>query len=144
MFYVATLDTVVHLKEINSYWKSATSDNHDAVRTQIISHVVEAIDGYLLGTVMLMFGFGLYEIFISRIDRAQKEDRARVLMIHSVDDLKHRLGQVVLLILIVEFFENALKSPFKSLSDLLFLFLPVGILLIAIALHLTHKQNQEH
>ena len=76
--------------------------------------------------------------FISRIDRVEKDDRTRVLKIHSLDDLKHRLGQVVLLILVVKFFEGALAIKFNSLKDLLLL--SVSILLIAIALYLTHKQ----
>jgi uncharacterized membrane protein YqhA len=56
----------------------------------------------------------------------------------ALDDLKHRLGQVVLLILVVKFFEGALAIKFNSLSDLLLL--SIGILLIAIVLNLTHKQ----
>ena len=104
IFYVATVNTVVHLRSIDDYYKSAPSPQHEAVRTETISHVVEAIDAYLLAAVMLIFAFGLYEIFISRIDRAKRGDRARVLMIHTLDDLKDRLGQVVLLILVVKFF----------------------------------------
>jgi uncharacterized membrane protein YqhA len=32
---------------------------HEELRTQTIAHIVEAIDGYLLATVMLIFAFGL-------------------------------------------------------------------------------------
>ena len=142
IFYVATVDTVVHLRSIDDYYKSAPSPQHEAVRTETISHVVEAIDAYLLAAVMLIFAFGLYEIFISRIDRAKRGDRARVLMIHTLDDLKDRLGQVVLLILVVKFFESALAINLKTLSDLLFL--SGGILLIAAALYLTHKRGVNH
>jgi uncharacterized membrane protein YqhA len=102
-----------------------STENHEELRTQVISHVVEAIDGYLLATVMVIFAFGLYELFISRIDKAGREHRARVLMIHSLDDLKHRLGQVVLLILVVKFFEGAAAISLKSSYDLLLL--SVGI-----------------
>jgi uncharacterized membrane protein YqhA len=138
MFYVATVDTVLHLSTINQYASaSLTSAQHEELRTQTIANVVEAIDGYLLATVMLIFGFGLYELFISQIDTAGKKIRSRVLTIHSLDDLKHRLGQVVLLILVVKFFEGALAINIKTLSDLLLL--SIGILLIAVALYLTHK-----
>jgi uncharacterized membrane protein YqhA len=140
IFYVSTVDTSVHLKDVIFYAKTPVAE-HEAMRTSTISNVVEAIDGYLLGTVMLIFAFGLYEMFISRIDRVGKEDRARVLMIHSLDDLKNRLGQVILLILVVKFFESSLALSYKSLLDLLIL--SVGILLIAAALYLTHKQNHE-
>ena len=136
MFYVATVD--LPLRAITSYL-NVPPDQREDIRTQIVTKVVEAIDGYLLATVMLIFAFGLYELFISRIDRIEKDDRTRVLKIHSLDDLKHRLGQVVLLILVVKFFEGALAIKFNSLSDLLLL--SVSILLIAIALYLTHKQT---
>jgi uncharacterized membrane protein YqhA len=140
MFYIATADTVLHAQEIRNYASgSLTAAQHEELRTQVISHVVEAIDGYLLATVMLIFAFGLYELFISRIDRAGREHRARVLMIHSLDDLKHRLGQVVLLILVVKFFEGAAAISLKSSYDLLLL--SVGILLIAVTLYLTHTQT---
>jgi uncharacterized membrane protein YqhA len=135
LFYIATVD--LPLRAITSYL-NVPAEKHEDVRTQIVTQVVEAIDGYLLATVMLIFAFGLYELFISRIDRIEKDDRARDLKIHSLDDLKHRLGQVVLLILVVKFFEGALAIKFNSLSDLLLL--SIGILLIAIVLNLTHKQ----
>jgi uncharacterized membrane protein YqhA len=145
MFYVATVDTVQHLKTINDYASAhLPAAQHEELRTQTISHVVEAIDAYLLATVMLIFAFGLYEIFISRLDIVRRGDRARVLMVRSLDDLKQRLGQVVLLILIVKFFEVALRMNLKTMSELLFLSL--GILLVAGALllsHISHKVSSE-
>ncbi|KAF6170214.1 hypothetical protein GIB67_038747 [Kingdonia uniflora] len=38
--------------------------------TNVILVLVEAIDVYLLGTVMLVFGMGLYELFVSTLDIA--------------------------------------------------------------------------
>jgi uncharacterized membrane protein YqhA len=135
MFYVVTVD--LPLMQIKSYLNTPSAKHAD-VRTQIVTQVVEAIDGYLLATMMLIFAFGLYELFISRIDRVERDERPRVLKIHSLDDLKHRLGQVVLLSLVVRFFEGALAIKFSSLKDLLLL--SISILLIAIALYLTHKR----
>jgi uncharacterized membrane protein YqhA len=136
MFYVATVD--LPLRAITSYL-NVPPGQHEDIRTQIVTQVMEAIDGYLLATVMLIFAFGLSELFISRIDFIEKDDRARALKIHSLDDLKHRLGQVVLLTLVVKFLEGALEIKFNTLSDLLLL--SVSILLIAIALYLTHKNT---
>ena len=50
-------------------------------------------------------------------------------------------GQVVLLILVVKFFESALAMNLKTLSDLLII--SISILLIAAALHLSHKHSSE-
>src|SRR5436190_14422786 len=65
MFYVATVDTVLHLSKIGEYASaSLPPEKHEELRTQTVAHTVEAIDGYLLATVMLIFSFGLYELFI--------------------------------------------------------------------------------
>jgi uncharacterized membrane protein YqhA len=107
-------------------------------RADIIARIVEVIDGYLLATIMLIFAFGLYELFISRIDAAEESEFAqRVLLIRSFDDLKDRLAKVVLLVLVVKFFEHGLRMDFSGALDLLYL--AVGIALIGVAITLTHK-----
>ncbi|KAL8536588.1 hypothetical protein ACS0TY_011968 [Phlomoides rotata] len=40
-------------------------------RGKVITSLVEATDVYLLGTVMLVFGMGLYELFISNLDKTK-------------------------------------------------------------------------
>lgn len=104
-----------------------------------MTHVVEIVDGYLLATVMLIFALGLYELFISKIDRAQgAETLSKVLVIESLDDLKARLGKVVLMILIVKFFECAVEIQFGNVLELLYL--GAGIALIGLALYLSHAE----
>ena len=112
---------------------------HDDERSKTVAHIVEVIDGYLLATIMLIFAFGLYELFISRIDVASKhrEMASRLLLINSLDDLKDRLAKVVLLILIVKFFEHALRMSFPNPFDLLEL--AVGIALVSVAIFLSHR-----
>lgn len=108
-------------------------------RPGIIARIVEIIDGYLLATIMLIFAFGLYELFISRIDAAEDSEFAnRVLLIRSFDDLKDRLAKVVFLVLVVKFFEHALRMEFASSLELLYLAL--GIALIAVGIVLTTKK----
>ena len=100
-------------------------------------HVVEIVDGYLLATVMLIFALGLYELFISKIDMAENDETSsNVLMITSLDDLKGRLAKVILMILIVKFFEHAIKMSFNNPLDLLYL--AGGITLIGLAIYLSH------
>jgi uncharacterized membrane protein YqhA len=81
---------------------------------------------------------GIYELFINKIDIVSKgkDTRPNWLMIGSIDDLKSSLGKVILMILIVLFFEHSLDIHYNNISDLLFL--GIGILLIAVALFLTH------
>ena len=67
----------------------------------------------------------------------------RVLLIRSVDDLKTRLGNVVVLMLVIKFFQQALKQKYASPLDLLYL--AIGVLLIGGALYLTHRAaGKEH
>jgi uncharacterized membrane protein YqhA len=108
VFLVISVDATEHLSSMGRYatgisWQERTEEGkheREVFRAETIAHVVEVIDGYLLGAMMLIFSFGLYELFISSIDPAKADDRsARILLISSLDDLKHRLGQVVILIL---------------------------------------------
>ena len=135
MFFVSTVD-VVGLIQHMAHYPVTYGAERAALRSSIVAHVVEAVDGYLLAAIMLIFSLGLYELFVSRIDVAEGSEFAeRVLLIRSLDDLKDRLGKVVLLILVVKFFEYALHLSFKTPQDLLYL--AIGILLVSAALYLT-------
>jgi uncharacterized membrane protein YqhA len=60
-------------------------------------YLIEAVDHYLLASVLLVFAFGLYELFIGEINGLKKNDSklSFLLSIHSLDDLKERLGKVI-------------------------------------------------
>jgi uncharacterized membrane protein YqhA len=108
----------------------------------LVAKFVSSVDGYLFATVLLIFSMGIYELFINKIDvvSKQKDSRPNWMLINSIDDLKSSLGKVILMILIVSFFEHSLKIEYKNISDLLFL--GIGILLIAAALFLTHSHSK--
>jgi uncharacterized membrane protein YqhA len=98
------------------------------------------VDGYLLATIMLIFALGLYELFVSRIDVAEgSEFASRLLLIRSLDDLTDRLAKVVPLILVVKFFEYALRGDYKEPLHLLYLAL--GTALVAAAIRLSHGKS---
>ncbi|HET9229507.1 MAG TPA: YqhA family protein [Thermoanaerobaculia bacterium] len=139
MFYVSTMDVGTLVGHILHY-----HDTTDAARTEarsaIVAHVVEVVDGYLLATIMLIFALGLYELFVSRIEIAEgSEFASRLLLIRSLDDLKDRLTKVVLVILVVKFFEYALQLPFQAPIDLFWLAL--GVMLVSLALWLSHLKS---
>jgi len=142
MFFVATVDAwflVTHLFEYAS--PELAGEARAAFRSSTVTHVVEIIDGYLLGTVLLIFALGLYELFISPIEQAEDSATASsVLIIHSLDDLKGRLAKVILMILIVKYFEHAVRMPFEGALDLLYL--AAGIALIGVAMYLTHDKGR--
>lgn len=141
MFYITTVDTFYTLKHILHYASSSLdAAARIELRTSTIAHVVEVIDGFLLAAVLFIFATGLYELFISKIDIAEANLSAKnVLHITSLDQLKNRLAKVILMIMIVSFFEYVLKMQFTTPEDLLYL--SSGIALIGLALYLTHKSE---
>mgnify|MGYP000072191535 CR=1 FL=1 len=141
VFYMASVDTYFMISHLGDYASSSLSGEARAdFRTANITHVVEIIDGYLLATVLLIFSLGLYELFISKIDQAEQASEAEnVLAISSLDDLKTRLGRVILMILIVNFFEHAITMDFHTPLDLLTL--AGGIALIGVTLYLSHAED---
>lgn len=142
MFFVSTVDVVGLLGHIVHY-PAVHGAERAALRSTIVAHTVEVVDGYLLAAIMLIFSLGLYELFVSRIDAAEgSEFASRLLLIHSLDDLKDRLAKVVLLILVVKFFEYALALSFKTPLDLLYL--AIGTLLVSGALYLSHGGGKGH
>jgi len=149
MFYIATADAFFMISHLGEYISpDITQEARTVMRSATVTHVVEIIDGYLLASILLIFALGLYELFISKIDKAEKsETSSSILLITSLDDLKNRLAKVILMILIVKFFEFAIAMDFESALDLLYL--AGGIALIGLALYLSHagehsNEKEEH
>jgi uncharacterized membrane protein YqhA len=138
MFYVASVDAWYMLSHLGHYASPELApEQRVALRATTVAHVVEIVDGYLLATVLLIFALGLYELFISKIDQAEESAHSsQVLLIGSLDDLKSRLAKVVLMILVVRYFEHALSMSFENAGDLLKF--AAGIALLGLALYLSH------
>ena len=142
MFYMASVDAFYLVSHLGDYLSAdLIGEARKDFRAETVTHVVEVIDGYLLATVLLIFSLGLYELFISKIEQAEEsEASSSVLAIHSLDDLKTRLGRVIIMILIVNFFEHAISMDFHGAIELLAL--AGGIALIGVTLYLTHAEEQ--
>jgi uncharacterized membrane protein YqhA len=140
LFLVATIDVVVLLVGLLSYFDPALTETaRSTLRVEAISEVVGALDVYLIGALLLIFSLGFYELFIDKLHVLENSEFAeRLLLIRSFDDLKDRLANVVQVVLIVKFFQQALKLKYESVLDLLLL--AIGIALIGVALFLTRKQ----
>lgn len=142
MFVVSSIDVWHLFSEVGHYFSMPEAHEAKESRHHIVAVVVEIIDGYLLATVLLIFALGLYELFISRLDPAiEDEMSAKVLIINSLDDLKTRLAKVILMILIVNFFQFAIQLEVTTPLDLLAF--GGGIALIGLALYLTHAKSHD-
>ena len=138
VLYMASVDAWIMISHLGEYISpDLTAEARADLRSETVTHVVEIIDGYLLATVLLIFALGLYELFISKIEQASNAHGAsKILVIRSLDDLKGRLAKVILMILIVKYFENALNMEFKDAKDLLYF--AGGIAFLGLALFLSH------
>lgn len=133
MFYIAAVDVYYLVELIFNYASLSEMGAREALRAEGVGHAVEIIDGFLLAIVLLIFSYGIYELYISRIDQAYEDESAQhLLKINNLDDLKSRLGKVILMILVVKFFEVAVSMHFQGMMDLLMF--AVAVILIGITL----------
>lgn len=104
---------------------------------EIVSSIIGAIDLYLIAVVLLLFSFGIYELFISEIDVAKSSQGSKVLDIESLDQLKDKLAKVIIMVLIVSFFQQVLHSDYKTPLDMLYF--AGSILFLSGGLYFMHK-----
>jgi uncharacterized membrane protein YqhA len=120
------------------------SGSHQALHQETLRNVVGLVDSFLVAIFLLVFSFGLYELFVSEIDPARAEKRKTagdrailgLLSIQNLDDLKRNLVKVITAILIVTMFENAVALELKTPIDLVYY--GVAIVLVALALFVIH------
>lgn len=138
--YLATADVVYALGYLIEYTDPTLSGvNRESLRADAITAIVKAVDGYLIAAILIIFALGLYELFISKLDAAERSDTStRLLLIRDLDELKERIASLVLLVLVIEFFQRALKLSYDTPLDLLYF--ATGVLLVSGALYLGAKK----
>ena len=82
----------------NPLFDESISNNND-----LLFKIISAIDLFLIGIVLLIFGFGIYELFVSEIDFANAKFTESTLKIRDLDQLKNKIIKVVIIVLIVKF-----------------------------------------
>jgi len=114
-------------------------DNNINNSNNLLFKIISSIDLFLIGIVLLIFGFGVYELFISEIDFAKGKFADSTLKINNLDQLKNKIIKVIIIVLIVKFFEKVLKlsQNFTSPSDLLLF--STSILTICIGYYLINR-----
>ena len=133
-------DVVLILKGlVGALFADGGKEHYEAFHRDAITHTIRAIDAFLIMTVLFIFGVGLYELFISKIDYIDSDTRtSKILKIYTLDELKAKVVKVIIMILIVTFLKHALKFDYTTMLDLLFL--SIAILLIALALYFMQKK----
>lgn len=109
-----------------------------SVYNEILTTTIVVIDDFLLGIVLFIFGLGVYDLFISRLDPADKQGdiRADWLVFGSIEELKAVLAQVILMIIIVNLLKYVVEVKFSTPLDILYL--GAAIALVALAIKLSY------
>ena len=119
----------------NPLFDESISNNND-----LLFKIISAIDLFLIGIVLLIFGFGIYELFVSEIDFANAKFTESTLKIRDLDQLKNKIIKVVIIVLIVKFFEKVLKFSENFTTPMDILYFGLSILSICIGYYLINKK----
>ena len=142
LFIVASIDIYNTAKFVlNTYLGHS---HPESFHEDVVGGIIGAVDLYLIGVVMLLFSFGLYELFISEIDVAKDKDGEdnKILAIHSLDQLKDKISKVIVMVLVVGFFQKVGHTQYNGALDMLYFAL--SITAVAVGLYFLGKVGHKH
>ncbi len=103
-----------------------------------IAYLVQAIDGFLIALALLIFGYGVFVLFVASKQTVAKWAAAGF-EIRSITELKKILADMIVIILMVKFLESALVNT--TGFDWQALVLPGAILLLAAAVRVLKLEH---
>ena len=131
LFAIGTIDIIAIVGDaLRYYTQTGAEDIHDTVVTEIII----AVDIYLIAIVLMIFGLGVYRLFIAPLKEAEEQDPNHPINVESFDQLKDKIARVVILAVIIEFFRAVTDITFAEPLDAIFL--AASVLALAAALYL--------
>lgn len=133
LFLVASADIIGVAKFVITNIINGTHPEH--FHEDIVAGIIGAVDLYLIAVVMLIFSFGIYELFISKIDAAcneENENCSTILAIHSLDQLKDKIAKVIIMVLIVNYFQRVLHTEYNTPLELLYFALAIAALAVGL------------
>lgn len=137
LFSIASIDIYTTMRYVISVYATHAHPAH--FHEEVVGGIIGAVDLYLIGVVMIIFSFGLYELFISDIDPAKDEHgkENQLLAVHSLDQLKDKISKVIVMVLVVGFFQKVGHTVFTGALELLYLAL--SITAVAVGLYFLSK-----
>ena len=124
-----------------AYFSGGIVHQPDLSAKQAITYMVQAIDVFLIGLVLMIFAGGIYQLFVRRVE----SDASRIdnwVHVTSITQLKRILIELVIVILFVKTLEGALViEPGGYTWEQLVL--PLGILMLALAFKFTGLQKHD-
>ena len=131
LFVVASMD--IWGVAVYTFNTIITQAHPESFHEDIVAGIIGAVDLYLIAVVMFIFSFGLYELFISDIDEANGKNGSQILAIHSIDELKDKIAKVIVMVLVVNFFQRVLHTDFTTPLEMLYFALSIAALAVGLS-----------
>jgi len=90
---IASWDIVEAIFIDNPMFKSEIDNNN-----QFLFKIISSIDLFLIGIVLLIFGFGVYELFVKDIDFAKGKFVESTFKLNSLDQFKNKIIKVIIIL----------------------------------------------
>lgn len=135
LFFIASADLYQVL--VLTYKYFFMGYHPENFHADLVADIIGATDLYLIAVVLLIFGFGIYELFVSEIDVAKGSGGDKILYVKSLDELKDKIAKVIVMVLIVSFFQRVLHAEYKGALEMLYLAL--SIMALSLGLYFLHK-----
>jgi len=131
LFIVASMD--IWGVAVYTFNTIITHAHPEKFHEDIVAGIIGAVDLYLIAVVMFIFSFGLYELFISDIDQAEGKNGSKLLAIHNLDQLKDKIAKVIVMVLVVSFFQRVLHTQFNTPLEMLYFALSITALAVGLS-----------
>ena len=135
LIVIGSWDIIEAVIFYNPLFDASISSNNE-----LLFKLISAIDLFLIGIVLLIFGFGIYELFVSEIDFANSKFTESTLKIRDLDQLKNKIIKVIIIVLIVKFFEKVLKLSHNFTTPYDLILFSLSILAICIGYFLINRK----
>jgi uncharacterized protein (TIGR00645 family) len=121
------------LEVIQTFISAVSPEHLEVSHSGLLVGIIGAVDLFLIATVLLIFSFGIYELFISKIDIARDSEAFHTLLeISTLDDLKNKIIKVIIMVLIVSFFQRVLELQIANSTDMLMMAISIAAICIGV------------
>ena len=125
---------------LHEAWHTILAEG-DAVQKQVTVPVLEAVDSFLFGIVLVIFAYGIAIGFVFTLPEGYGERLPVWMKVGGVGQLKATLAEVVIVVLIVIFARIVVEANGHLQWSMLVL--PASILMISVALRMIELGSKE-
>jgi uncharacterized membrane protein YqhA len=125
---------------LHEAWHTIMTEG-DAVQKQVTVPVLEAVDSFLFGIVLVIFAYGIAIGFVFTLPEGYGGRLPPWMKVGGVGQLKATLAEVVIVVLIVIFARVVVEAQGKFEWSMLVL--PASILMISVALRMIELGGKE-